>query len=118
MHELGLCEDIVAAVERRANGRPVARFRVQVGRLHHVHPEAFEQSIEIAAAGGVAEGALADLVLLPVRAHCAACGHDTEGDELIMSCAACGSIDVELCGGDELVLESIEYLSPTASKGA
>jgi hydrogenase nickel incorporation protein HypA/HybF len=109
MHELGLCEDIVAAVERRANGRAVARFRVQVGRLHHVHPEAFEQSIEMAAAGGPAEGAVAELVLVPVRARCTACGHETESDELIMSCAECGSMDVELCGGEELVLESIEY---------
>ena len=109
MHELGLCEDIVAAVERRANGRPVARFRVQVGRLHHVHPDAFEQSIEMAAAGGPAEGAVAELVLVPVRAHCAACGADTESDEFILSCRACGSMDVELRGGEELVLESIEY---------
>ena len=109
MHELGLCEDIVAAVERHADGRPVARFRVQVGRLHHVHPEAFEQSIELAAAGGPAEGAVAELVLVAVRARCRACGEETEADELILSCAACGSVDVELCGGEELVLESIEY---------
>ncbi len=109
MHEMGLCEDIVAAVERRANGRPVARFRVQVGRLHHVHPEAFEQSMEMAAAGGPVAGAVAELVLMPVRAHCPVCAHDTEADELITSCAACGSMDVELRGGEELVLESIEY---------
>ena len=109
MHELGLCEDIVAAVERRANGRPVARYRVQVGRLHHVHPDAFEQSIEMAAAGGPAEGAVAELVLVPVRARCGVCGQETEADELISSFAACGSMDVELCGGEELLLEFIEY---------
>jgi hydrogenase nickel incorporation protein HypA/HybF len=109
VHELGLCEDIVAAVERRADGRPVARFTVQVGRLHHVHPEAFEQSIEIAAAGGPAEGAVAELVLVPVRARCRACGAETAADELITSCGACGSMDVELTGGEELVLESVEY---------
>jgi len=109
VHELGLCEDIVAAVERRANGRPVARYRVQVGRLHHVHPEAFEQSIEMAAAGGPAEGAVAELVLVPVRVQCTTCGERTEADELISACAACGSMDVELCGGEELMLEFIEY---------
>jgi len=112
MHELGLCEDIVAAVEKRATGRTVARVRVRVGGLHHVHPEAFEQSFAVAAAGGVAEGARAELVLLPVRARCRACGVDAEADELIVVCPACGSFDVELTGGDELLLELLEYATP------
>ncbi len=53
MHELGLCSSIVDAVEQRAGDRPVARVRVRVGRLHHVHPEAFEQSFAVAAEGTV-----------------------------------------------------------------
>ena len=74
MHELGLCSSIVDAIERRAGERPVARVRVHVGRLHHVHPEAFEQSFAVAAMGTVAEDAAAELVLLPVRARCGDCG--------------------------------------------
>ena len=54
MHELGLCEAIVGAIEKRAGERPVARVRVRVGRLHHVHPEAFEQSFAVAAMGSPA----------------------------------------------------------------
>jgi hydrogenase nickel incorporation protein HypA/HybF len=109
MHELGLCSSIVDAVERRAGDRPVARVRVQVGRLHHVHPEAFEQSFAVAALGTVAEDAAADLVLLPVHAYCPACETDWECDEQPAACDRCGSPTIELRGGDELVLESIEY---------
>lgn len=109
MHELGLCEDIVAAVERRAGDRPVARVKVRVGRLLHVHPDAFEQSFTMAAAGGVAEGAAADLLLLPVRLRCAGCGASLESDEMLPACPDCGSPQLEVAGGDELILESIEY---------
>jgi hydrogenase nickel incorporation protein HypA/HybF len=109
MHELGLCEDIVAAVEQRAGERPVARVTVRVGRLHHVHPEAFDQSFAMAAAGGVAAGAAAQLVLLPVKVRCHGCGTTHEAAELIAVCPGCGGVDLELTGGDELVLESIEY---------
>jgi hydrogenase nickel incorporation protein HypA/HybF len=109
MHELGLCTSIVEAVERRAGDRPVARVRVQVGRLHHVHPEAFEQSFAVAARGTVAEDAAADLVLLPVHAYCTACETDWECEEQPTACDLCGSPSIELRGGDELVLESIEY---------
>ena len=109
MHELGLCEDIVAAIEQRAGDRAVARVRVRVGRLHHVHEDAFAQSFAMAAAGGVADGADAELVLLPVQARCTTCGADSQASELIAACPDCGSFDIELTGGDELVLESIEY---------
>jgi hydrogenase nickel incorporation protein HypA/HybF len=109
MHELGLCSSIVDAIERRAGERPVARVRVQVGRLHHVHPEAFDQSFAVAAMGTVAEDAAAELVLLPVRSRCGACGATWDGDEIPAACPSCGQVDIELVGGDELTLESIEY---------
>lgn len=109
MHELGLCEAIVGAVEKRAGARAVSRVRVQVGRLHHVHPEAFEQSFLVAAAGGVAGDAQAELVLLPVRARCGSCGEEMESEEIPLACLTCGGVDMELVGGSELLLESIEY---------
>jgi hydrogenase nickel incorporation protein HypA/HybF len=109
MHELGLCTSIVEAVERRAGGRPVASLRVRVGRLHHVHPEAFGQSFTVAAMGTVAEDASAELVLLPVRARCQRCGGTWEGEEVPAACPTCSAVDIELVGGDELVLESIQY---------
>jgi len=109
MHELGLCASIVDAVATRAGERSVGRVRVQVGALHHVHPEAFEQSFEVAAAGSVAEGASAELVLLPVTFRCDTCGADGQSMEQPSACPSCGSVDIELTGGDELVLELLEY---------
>jgi hydrogenase nickel incorporation protein HypA/HybF len=109
MHELGLCTSIVDAVATRAGERPVARVRVRVGRLHHVHPEAFEQSFEVAAAGSVAEGAAAELVLMPVRFRCHGCGVEGQLDDQPSACPSCGGVDIELTGGDELMLELLEY---------
>ena len=110
MHELGLCASIVDAIERRAGDRPVSRVRVRAGRLLHVHPEAFDQSFAVAAMGTVAADAVAELVLLPVRARCSACAAGLGVRRGAASpVPACGSVEVELVGGDELVLESIEY---------
>jgi hydrogenase nickel incorporation protein HypA/HybF len=109
VHELGLCTSIVDAIERRAGDRPVNRVRVRVGRLHYVHPEAFDQSFAVAAMGTVAEDAAAELVLLPVRARCTDCDASWECTEIPIGCATCGSVQIEVVGGDELVLEWIEY---------
>ncbi|HXX89513.1 MAG TPA: hydrogenase maturation nickel metallochaperone HypA [Acidimicrobiales bacterium] len=109
MHELGLCADIVGAVTRRAGDRPVARVTVRVGALHHVHPEAFAQSFALAAAGTSADGAVAELVLVPMTMRCRACGSAAESVEPVVACPACGAPEVDQRGGDELVLESLEY---------
>jgi hydrogenase nickel incorporation protein HypA/HybF len=109
MHELGMCSSIVDAIERRAGDRSVARVRVRVGRLHHVHADAFDLSFAVAAMGTIAEDATAELVLLPVRARCGDCDATWECEEVPLGCHRCGSVGIELVGGDELVLESIEY---------
>jgi hydrogenase nickel incorporation protein HypA/HybF len=109
MHELGMCASIVEAIEKRAKEREVAHVRVRVGRLHHVHPEAFEQSFSMAAMGTVAENAEAELIMIPVRERCGSCTTTWDSGELQEICPSCGSTDLQVLGGDELVLESIEY---------
>jgi hydrogenase nickel incorporation protein HypA/HybF len=109
VHELGLCSSLVAVIERRAGERPVRRVRVRVGRLNHVHPDAFDQSFAVAAAGTVAEGAAAELVLVPISAHCGSCDATWQCDEVPLACPECGSVGAEVVGGDDFVLELIEY---------
>lgn len=109
MHEIGLCEGVLAAVERRAAGRPVAAIRVQVGALLHVVPDAFQQSFALVAAGGVADGAATDVVVTPVTGRCRACDAPFSCMDPLPACPSCGSVALDRDGGEELVLESIEY---------
>jgi hydrogenase nickel incorporation protein HypA/HybF len=109
VHELGLCEAVVDAIERRAGERPVARVTVRVGLLNHVHPDAFAQSFAIAAMGTIAEDATAELVLLPISGRCRGCATEFMTDEVVVVCPRCTSMEVEILSGDELVLETIEY---------
>ena len=44
MHEFGMCDGIVEAVQWRANGRRVARVKIRVGVMHRVVKEAFQQA--------------------------------------------------------------------------
>jgi hydrogenase nickel incorporation protein HypA/HybF len=115
MHEYGLCEPIVQAVERRAAGRPVSRARVRVGALHRVSRPAMEQAFAFAAEGTVADGAALDLVIVPAEISCAACGHTGTTDDPMSLCPACGAADVALVGGDDLILESIQLAAADPS---
>ncbi|MGH3327829.1 MAG: hydrogenase maturation nickel metallochaperone HypA [Streptomycetales bacterium] len=108
MHEFGMCEAILDAVERRAAGRRVTRVRVRVGALHHVAPPAMDQAFALAAEGTVADGADVELRTVPVQVACRACRKTGESTDPLTVCPSCGGADIELTGGDEVVLESIE----------
>lgn len=112
MHEMGYCVGVLEAVEARADGRPVSRIGVRVGALHRVSPAAFEQSFQMIADGGVASGAAADVVIVPARASCADCAAVFETPDPAPMCPECHGAHVSIAGGDELILQWVEYAEP------
>ena len=109
MHEFGLCEGVLEAVRRRADGRPVRQVRLRVGVRHAAVPASMEQAFQLLAEGTEAGGATLVLVTIPARLACRGCGATADTDDLLAVCPSCGSDDVSLDGGDELTLESLEY---------
>lgn len=112
---MSYCEGVLEAVERRAAGRPVARIGVRIGAIHRVVAAAFEQSFQIAAVGGPAEGATTELVVLPVHGHCMNCRFDFLATDPAPACPRCGTLEVAVEGGDEVVLEWLEYVELAAA---
>jgi len=109
MHEFGLCEGVLDTVRRRAAGRPVRRVRLRIGVRHAAEAASMEQAFQLLAEGTEASGATLVLVTIPARLACRGCGATADTTDLLALCPACGGDDVELTGGDELTLESLEY---------
>jgi hydrogenase nickel incorporation protein HypA/HybF len=118
MHEFGLCESFVDAIERRAAGRQVSGVRVRIGALHRVDEEAFAQAFGFVMIGTVAEGATVEVVTTPALLDCPACGVETESHELLPACPSCGGLSMHLAGGNELVLESIRLGTAAMDTGS
>jgi hydrogenase nickel incorporation protein HypA/HybF len=114
MHEIGLCESLLAAVERRAAGRRVDGVTFRVGVLHRVVPASMDQAFELVSGGTVAEGATVHLVSVPVTVTCRGCGAEATSEELITICPSCGAAGPDITAGDELILESIRLAAPAA----
>jgi hydrogenase nickel incorporation protein HypA/HybF len=109
MHEYGLCEGVLATVRQRAGGRTVAGIRVRFGVRHAVDSESLAQAFSVVAAGTEAAGAAVELVTVPATLSCRSCGHTAETADVLAVCPRCAGDDVEITGGDEMVLESIRY---------
>ncbi|MEV8631701.1 hydrogenase maturation nickel metallochaperone HypA [Streptosporangium sp. NPDC051023] len=108
MHEFGIAEAILTAVEDRADGRRVRRARVYAGAMLRVTEPAVNHAFAVVAEGSLAEGAQVELVIVPVQLICRACGQTAASAAPLATCPECGGVDIETEGGDDLVLESIQ----------
>ena len=108
MHELALARSIVAIAEEAANGRRVRRVTVEVGALSGVMPQALSFCFDAVVMDSAINGATLELVELPARARCDACGAEFEQAHFISPCSACGSPRFTRFQGDELNVKTLE----------
>jgi hydrogenase nickel incorporation protein HypA/HybF len=109
MHELALTEDLVELICERFAERRVTRVVLEVGKLCAVVPDAFRFCFALCVEGTVADGAELEIEETLGSARCRRCGSSFAVDGLLRTCA-CGSSDLELSGGDQLRLKTVEVI--------
>jgi len=112
MHELSVCQGIIAQVEALAvehNAACVTNIKVSIGPLSGIEPQLLAQAFPIAASGSRAKKAVLDISVLPIRVHCHACGADTEASVNSLICGQCRHWQTTLLSGDEMLLASVEF---------
>jgi len=111
MHEMAVCNELLAQVRASAvqhGARSVGTITVRIGALSGVEPDLPERAFTIARAGDYTENARLVVETVGVRVRCRACGNENEAAANRLLCGACGGYAVDLIGGDELLLASIE----------
>ncbi len=113
MHELAIAESLVGIAADHAGGRRVTRVDVKVGALRQVVPSALRFGFEVTAQGTVVEGA--SLRIEPVAAEgLCRCGTRSTLRRFPFACQACGALDLEIVGGEELLVEALEVTAEAA----
>lgn len=109
MHEMALAEGILAIALEAAREHKVDRIHVQVGQLQHVTQDSLQFSFELISEGTGAAKALIEIQEVPARFRCRNCGREGEVVQLpLFQCLPCGSRDLEVISGEEILVESIE----------
>ncbi len=111
MHELSICQSIIEQVTdiaQQNNAQSVIKIVVQIGPLSGVEAPLLERAFPIASAGSVAQDAILEMQLLPIRVRCNICSNENEATISKLLCSACGSWQTSLLSGDEMLLKSIE----------
>jgi hydrogenase nickel incorporation protein HypA/HybF len=109
MHELAITQSVVEAVAARTGAARVAAVRLRVGKLSGVLPDAMRFCFDVVVAGTSLEGASLEIEQPEGRARCRTCAADFTLDDPILLCP-CGSADVEVVAGRELVVASVRLV--------
>lgn len=111
MHEMAVCNELLDQVRANAlrhGAESVGTITVRIGALSGVEPDLLERAFTIARAGAYTDNARLVIETVGVRVRCRACGNENEAAPNRLLCEACGGYAVDLVGGDELLLASLE----------
>lgn len=114
MHELSIASAVADIARRNAGEVAVEKVRLRVGQLRQVVPTALEGCWELVAAGTSLEGSVLDLTVVPAVLRCRRCDETTLLELPIFRCGSCGSSDVDVQQGDELLVESLDLAEARA----
>ncbi|MBI5190194.1 MAG: hydrogenase maturation nickel metallochaperone HypA [Nitrospirae bacterium] len=115
MHEVSICESIIDILKQQAAARGKARVtlvRLKIGEMAGVVEDSMRFAFEVVSKDTLAEGAELVIDLVPLMARCKACGADFPIEGYAFSCAVCGSPEIEVVSGRELMIDEIELEEP------
>ena len=118
MHELSIADAILHIALDHAGEREIEAVEVKLGHLRQVVPDALAFAWTLVSEGTPAEGAELQMEIVPAAGTCRACGTETEFDGFPLACAACGSLDVELVRGEELLVDALMLKEGVPSGGS
>ncbi len=109
MHELSIASEIISVVTAQLaeyHGAKVVRVKLRIGTHAGVETDTLAFCFPLAASETPLAGAELEIESSPLAISCAECGkrHETE----TLQCPQCGPGDVEIVGGRELDIVSID----------
>jgi hydrogenase nickel incorporation protein HypA/HybF len=110
MHELGIAQSVLEAVQAEAakrNSKPV-KVGLRIGELSAIDPDALRFSFEALTAETDFQGVELDIESCPRRHRCLDCRAEFEIKDFVFDCPQCGTNHNECIGGEELQLAFVE----------
>ena len=108
MHELAIAEGLVDGVTERLPGRRITSVRVEIGTLSGVVPDALRFCFSLATEGTPLAGADLEVSEPAAKCECADCGQSFEPQDGRILLCPCGSANVTVLSGQQLLITSVK----------
>jgi len=111
MHEFGITESIVSIVlgkAKEARARRITEINLVVGELSGFVPDCIQFYFDFLSKDNIAKGAILHFESAPAQLRCRNCCVTFNPQDTLWTCPKCQSQDVEIAGGRELYVKSME----------
>jgi len=111
MHEMSVTMslmDLVLEEAAKAGARKIVGVNIVLGEMTGIIDHYVQANFELLSQNTPAEGAALTFKNTPRQARCRHCAHVFQPKDLAWSCPRCQSLEIEITGGNELYVESIE----------
>ncbi len=110
MHELGLAEDVLKLLKEKAKDQGLLKLsyaKVAIGETLITDQPEFHELFSMISAGSPAEGMKLEIEISPLKAVCSGCKKDFIPKDLRFDCPHCGSTDIKVASGREIIIKEI-----------
>jgi len=111
VHELAITQAMIGLVKEHAekvNANRVGRINLVVGEMTGFVDQCVQFYFDQMSVGTVMEGAELTFKRVPTTGRCRDCKQEFEIEQLDWTCPQCKGNNIQLIGGNELFVESIE----------
>jgi hydrogenase nickel incorporation protein HypA/HybF len=115
MHELSICQAVlqqVLGLVPPPDATMISRITLRIGPLAGVEPDQLRLAFPLVAAGTSCADATIEIEPIAVEIRCRMCGQAAQVRANRLLCPACGSWQVNLLRGDEMLLARVEFHGP------
>ena len=110
MHEMSITQNIIEDVEEHLKGvqySKIVDIKIKVGEFTALDPASLLFCYEALSKETKFEGVPLIIEQIPLTGHCNSCGKEIDIDNFLFVCGNCGSSDVTIISGEELILSEI-----------
>ena len=111
MHEMAITMsllDLVLEEAAKAGASKITTVNIVLGEMTGIIDQYVQANFELLSQNTPAEGATLTFQNVPRKARCRQCAHVFQPSDLVWACPQCQSTELEIIGGNELYVESIE----------
>lgn len=111
MHEMSVTMsllDLILDEAAKAGASKISEVNIVIGQMTGIIDDYVRANFELLSQDTPAEGATLSFRNIPRQTRCRNCGHTFQPSEFEWNCPECQSLELEITGGNELYVESIE----------
>ena len=110
MHEMSITQNILDDVEQslsKAQYSKVINIKIKVGEFTALDPSSLQFCYKALTNGTKFEDTELLIEIIPLVGHCNSCKKEINIDNFLFVCGACGSSNIDIVSGQELILSEI-----------